>query len=295
MKHIYISLLLVHVSLSLLAQTNKKLRPILCNTKALLSANNNDYGYVAESPNSNYLCFSTGKLNDVFLYDLTKKTKPKLIYSSKGSGYFPSWKSDGSGILMRTKNIDGVAYKTGVVEYQLAKNKVIPRKDLYAFNYQSAATVVKKEDPVIYINDKLQLVKSLIYGQLTKIIEEKQNCYQALLSPNKQKIAVHIGSNIWIYDITGKNKPINLGIGLVTGWSPNSNYLIGFKDESNDGHNVDNSELFLINLITNERTQLTTTKDKIEMNPSWSYDGKSIYFIDATKGAILKGTIKNIN
>ena len=69
-------------------------------------------------------------------------------------------------------------------------------------------------------------------------------CYQPIISPSGDKVVLHIGPNIWVYDVNEKTEPINLGVGLVSAWSTNGKYLLGFKEDKNDGHEMGNTDLY---------------------------------------------------
>ncbi len=249
----------------------------------------NSVSYVFESPDGKYMCFSDENLGQVFIKETTEQGLPKLIFSSNGCGYFPAWTADSKSILMKSKSKD---FKNEAVEYVLSSGKIIKRTDLNFRAIQSLNNSKADTDPLIYINEKLQLIKTDKKGQAITVLEGNQVCYQPLLSPDKQKVAVHIGNEIWMYDLNKKEKPKKIGNGLVTSWSVDSKFLVGFVDVSKDGHEILNSELYLYDVQNQKIFQLTNTENIIEINPSFSQDGKKIYYINPMDGSVIISQFK---
>jgi Tol biopolymer transport system component len=53
-----------------------------------------------------------------------------------------------------------------------------------------------------------------------------------------------------------------------------------------DGHQILASDIFTININGFEKTNITNTEDKLEMNPSWSPKGDKIAYDVPDEGAI---------
>ena len=87
-------------------------------------------------------------------------------------------------------------------------------------------------------------------------------------------------------------KPKKIGNGLITSWSKDSKFLLGFVDISKDGHEVSNSELYLYDVSGQAVYQLTNTEGVIEMNPAFSGDGSKIYYINSKDGSIIISQLK---
>jgi len=244
--------------------------------------------YVFESPDKKYICFADESMSQVFIKKTTAKGLPKSIFSSPGCGYFPTWTSKSKSILMKSKSKD---FKNEAVEYVLSSNKIVNRPDLDFRAIQSLNSQLDT-DPVIYVNEKLQLIKTGRKSKEILVLEGNKVCYQPVLSPDKQKVAIHVGNEIWVYSVDQKEKPQKIGTGLVTSWSMDSKFLAGFVDVSKDGHEISNSELYLYDVVNKTTHQLTNTEGVIEMNPSFSHDGKSIYYINSMDGSIMISQLK---
>ena len=116
---------------------------------------------------------------------------------------------------------------------------------------------------------------------------KKGGYLNVVLSPDQKKIAFEImGGNMYVMDITGTNV-VDLGRGYRPQWSPDSRFIAYMLTEDN-GHDYTASDIYVINIFNKEKQNITATDDKIEMNPNWSPNGKSIVYDEFIEGAIYK-------
>ena len=112
-----------------------------------------------------------------------------------------------------------------------------------------------------------------------------QQCLNMTPSPDRKKVAFEImGGNMYVMNADGTGLT-DLGDGHRPQWAPDSQYLI-YMITKDDGHDFLASDLYVIRGDGQEKTQLTATGDKLEMNPSWSADGKKIVFDVMHEGVI---------
>jgi Tol biopolymer transport system component len=112
-----------------------------------------------------------------------------------------------------------------------------------------------------------------------------QHCLNLTPSPDRKKVAFEImGGNMYVMNADGAGL-VDLGKGYRPQWAPDSQYLI-YMITQDDGHQLLASDLYVIRCDGREKTQLTFTDDKLEMNPSWSAGGKKIAFDVMHEGAI---------
>jgi hypothetical protein len=102
---------------------------------------------------------------------------------------------------------------------------------------------------------------------------------------------VHKGSDVYIYPLEGSSEGIKIGTGLVTSWSSDSKNLIGFIDESEDGHSVSNAELLWFNIENKTVKKISFTEVFLEMYPSF-IDSKTILFSEDKTGGIYIANLK---
>ena len=55
---------------------------------------------------------------------------------------------------------------------------------------------------------------------------------------------------------------------------------------ADDGHDITSSDLVAARADGSSRVALTQSPDRLEMNPSWSPDGRALAFDDAVDGAL---------
>jgi Tol biopolymer transport system component len=106
-----------------------------------------------------------------------------------------------------------------------------------------------------------------------------------VVSPDGLRIAFEvIGGNLYVMNING-NELVDLGEGHRPQWAPDSQYLVYMITED-DGHQYLSSGIYSIKIDGTEKVRLTSTDNKLEMNPSWSPDGNKIAFDVMGEGAI---------
>lgn len=105
------------------------------------------------------------------------------------------------------------------------------------------------------------------------------------ISPDESKIAFEVmGGNMYVMNVDGTGL-VDLGIGYRPQWSPDSNYLV-YMISKDDGHDFTQSDIYIIKTDGTEKTRITDTDDKLEMNPSWAPDGERILFDTYREGVI---------
>ncbi|MDP2895863.1 MAG: hypothetical protein Q8Q12_04800 [bacterium] len=131
-------------------------------------------------------------------------------------------------------------------------------------------------------------VWSLVPGkeQPREISNGRDTCGGEALSPDGRKAAyLHGNTNsVIIYDFES-GREIDIGRGANLSWSPDGE-MLAYVVSCDDGHDILSSDIFVINADGSGKQQLTFTEGIIEVNPSWSPDGRRIIFADAAKSAI---------
>ncbi|MCI5056015.1 MAG: DPP IV N-terminal domain-containing protein [Flavobacteriales bacterium] len=95
-----------------------------------------------------------------------------------------------------------------------------------------------------------------------------------------------------VYAFDGSGLIKSLTDGIATSWFPDGKKVLFFLDESLDGHGVSNSDIFIVDVETNEITNLTNTPDVLEMYPSLSPNGKQITYTNSETGVLIIADLK---
>ncbi len=238
------------------------------------------------SPNGEHLLLTGEHLKGVYIMD-TKTQTVKEITKADGAGYAYSWNPDSETVYYRLKeegdyfaNAKIIAYniKTGIktgVEVESAK---------YLPNFKGMANTQNLVS-INYETLQLQVTNSKDLKSTNTLTNNDGDYYHPIVSNSGKKVAVHKGAEIWIYDLENNQNPINLGAGIATSWSADDKFILGYLDESNDGHIINNSELYVFDVENQKRIQVTNTEIISEMYPSMHND--IIYYADDKSGRIL--------
>lgn len=111
-------------------------------------------------------------------------------------------------------------------------------------------------------------------------------------SPDGRKVAFEVmGGHLYVMDLATQDV-VDLGEGYRPAWSPDGHYIVYMITED-DGHRFTASDIYIIKNDGSEKVNITNTAERIELNPSWSSDGKKIAFDDYETGEILILPIRN--
>lgn len=244
------------------------------------------------SPDGKQLLCTNHQSNALYVVDVLTKSVA-LIKKEEGIGYNAKWSSDGKSIFFNQKQhtyADGIVKKISIAN---RSEQVAPK---HIIGYQKATNPITKsnQEVIIYINlETLKLeARYGLEGNPWIITKEEGQYYHPILSPDGDKVVVHEGADMYIYDVQVKTDRQELGRGLASGWLADGSGILTFEDHSSDGHDVTESELFVITAKSHKKTQLTHTINHIEMWATASPDGKKIAFSDEKTGQIF---VANLN
>lgn len=240
------------------------------------------------SPDGKYVLLTKEHNSGVYLLDMTTK-KVTPVAPEEGIGYGYTWNSDSKTFYFKTKSEKEYFSDAKVKAYTIGQKK---SKDL-DLNHNFLPAYKGKTEIVVHTNPSTLKIEAtdLRTSKTWIVTNDEGQFYNAILSNNGTKVAVHKGADIWVYDVNGTDKGKYVGTGLVTGWSKDDRYLIGFLDESHDGHSVDNSELLLFDVENSRTVKLTSTENQIEMFPSL-YGNNQVFFTDEKTGKLYVSTLK---
>ena len=246
------------------------------------------------SPNGKLALVTTEHAKGVFLINLQTQ-KALQISDKEGSGYGYSWNKNSQEVYFKQKEKGAFFADAKSYTFNIETQKTSELQEIN-HNFLPSFTGYDKGDSssiVVYtdINTLKIHAKDLVSQKDWIVTNDEGQFYNAILSHDAKKVAVHNGANVFIYDIQGKEKPVNLGMGIATAWSPSDKYLIGFLDESADGHSITNSEIYMFSPDQKAPVKVTNTEVFSEMFPSFVNEN-TILFSDDKTGRLFTIDIK---
>ena len=239
------------------------------------------------SPTGEFVLLTGEHLKGVYLLDLNDNSV-KQISDKPGSGYAYSWDKSGESFYYKERSEKEYVSNSKVINFYVKDNH--SKKAEIDHNYLPSYN--GKSEIVVYTNlSNLKIeAKDLATSKTWTITNDEGQFYNAILSHDLTKIAVHNGADIFIYDINGNSKGRKIGTGIATAWTQDDKHLIGFLDESEDGHTISNSELYLFDVQNARTKKITNTEVIAEMFPTIHQD--KIIFADDKSGSLFIGTLK---
>lgn len=261
------------------------------------------------SPDGKMIAFTTEKYNGIWVINLDNKNV-KQITNEPAAGFIIKWSKNSENILTRVARFEGMKRFNAVKIFNVLTGEEKQLSDYRTIMPGIPDWANGDEEVFIYNRDKLEIfptgltstetstAEKIVYKRNNKIAVENLtanalNIYEPVtngeilnltISPDGLKVAFEIiGGNMYSMNIDGTNL-VDLGIGYRPSWSHNSQYLVYMITED-DGHQYTSSDIYTIRFDGSEKTNLTNT-NKLEMNPSWSPDGRFIAYDVYEEGAI---------
>lgn len=246
------------------------------------------------SPNGEFALLTGEHYDGIYLLNLTNY-ELTTVSNDEGSGYGYSWDEDSEIIYFKKKEKNDYNSNARVYSYSLNRKEISEYQGLN-HNYLpsfSGFDKKKKSNIIVYTNTStLQIEATDLFTSKKWIVTQNDGqFYNAILSHDGTKVAVHNGADIYVYDINGSERGIKIGTGIATSWSSDDTHIIGFLDESTDGHSLTNSDLYLFDASRLNTLKITTSSDVFEMFPCF-YGADKILFSDDKTGNLYTINLK---
>jgi len=265
------------------------------------------------SPDGSKIAFTTARYQGIWMMD-ADGSQVQQITDEPAAGFGFEWSSDSKAILSRVAKFDKRYRYNAVKVFDIETNearlvtdyrKFMPgmphwtdddeqvfmfnRGKLEIFSSGKKSNVLKKpsSNQQIYFlkNDRIAIGNIETKSYTTIETGENEQCLNMVVSPDRSKVAFEVlGGNLFVMNLDGTGR-LDLGVGNRPQWSPDSQRLV-YMITVDDGHQYLLSDIYSVTIDGTEKVRLTSTDEKLEMNPSWSPDGKKIVFDVLNEGAI---------
>lgn len=263
---------------------------VLTNTKVLVSS---DQHLIRPkfSPDGKKILFSTqGNKGLYFISADEENSKTIELSSADKVGYGAHWSADGTKVFYNEKDDK---YQNHVKSIAIDNSEITQYEDVH-FSAIQSYTSTNGEGPILTLDMNTLNIFAEIpsTGKKWLVTTEEGRYYQHILSPDRSKVLVHSGQDMMVFNADGSGRYSMLGKAVGTCWSPDSKYILAHLDESPDGHEMTNSDIYLYKADGSQSWKITDTPDRFEMWATWGADEKTIVYSDAETGIVYSAILE---
>jgi Tol biopolymer transport system component len=272
------------------------------------------------SPDGTLVAFTESNYQGIWVMN-ADGSSARQITDEAAAGFGLEWSSDSKALLSRVAKYEGIYRYNAVKVFEVTTNEArlltdyrtlmpgLPHwaddgKKVYMYNRDDLEIfdTGRNTPPFMKISagKQIQFLKDdrIAVGDITtktyRVLAPLAEAQYLNLSPSpdRKKFAFEVmGGNLYVMNVDGTGL-VDLGEGHRPQWAPDSEYLVYMITED-DGHRYLASAIYIIRTDGSEKTRVTFTGDKIEMNPSWSVDGNKVAFDVMDEGAIYVMALGN--
>jgi Tol biopolymer transport system component len=280
---------------------------VVQNITPLTTTDLGEFYYPCFHPDNSRVLFTRANHTGLYLFDLADQQIVELN-SDAGAGYQPVFSADGVYVYYRRQKYINRRLYSDVVRQNIedgAKEVIINEKRLLS-------TPLMDNEQLVYTEGNSMSLLNLRTGRKTEtgsaairpavFIENTQialynngkkqilapagtgNYIWPSLSPDATRLLfTKAGSGTYISDLSGTILH-EMGYANAPQWSPDGEWIV-FMVDKDDGHQILESDIYVMSSDGSKRFQLTDTPDEIEMYPQWGPDSRRIVY-STDKGQI---------
>ena len=279
----------------------------------LIGDSDNYYMHPVWSPDGSQIAFTESNYKGLWVMN-AEGSDPKQISTETAAGWGFEWSADSKSILTRVARFEGPRRMNAVKYFDAVNGNAVQLTEYKSFmpglphwvDFDKNILIFNKKRPekietakisealsqsdfpqyICFLKGNKIAVYNNLSGEINSLDPLDGTGYlNPTISEDGSKIAFEVyGGNLHIMNLDGSDL-IDLGIGYTPSWSPDSKRII-YSISEDDGYQFTSSDLFIFDLETMEKTNLTNSAERLEMRPNWSPDGKSIVFDESINGII---------
>lgn len=279
----------------------------------LIGGNDKYFMHPIWSPDGAQIAFTSAKYQGLWVMN-HDGSGARQITDEPAAGFGFEWSSDSKAIVSRIAKFEGRYRYNAIKVFYLDKDEsrlltdyrtlmpglphwadsdekvyMFGRGKLEVFNSGKTASSLQKSmqsKRILFLKNDHIAIGNIDTKEFNLIEPIKNRRYlNATISPDRSKVAFEvIGGDLYAMNVDGTGV-VDLGEGHRPQWAPDSQRLVYMITED-DGHQFLASDIYSIRVDGMDKVRLTQTEYELEMNPSWSPNGKKIVYDVMGEGAI---------
>ncbi|KAA3614734.1 MAG: hypothetical protein D8M58_09750 [Calditrichaeota bacterium] len=255
------------------------------------------------------LLFTGAGYTGLYLMDLSGNIK--TLSEEPGAGYEPAFSEDGSYVYFRPYKYEGMKKVSSLIKKDITQNseKVLIKdeRDFTSAKRLPGGSVAVSRNAAFFVADEAQNVSKSIGNETAAFIEKGKialykNGEKTILTPNgdgfylwpsispdgTKLLFTKAGKGTFISTLDGEIL-VELGYANAPRWSPDGQWVVFMRD-LDDGHQIIESDIFVISADGKNTIAITETEDIKEVYPFWGPENEIVF--GSEKGIIFKAILE---
>jgi len=271
------------------------------------------------SPTGEWIAVTSGRYDGIWLVK-PDGTRLQQLTADLAVGYKMKWSSDGKMLAGRSAKYENQRRYNAVKVYETVSKRerllsdfrtLMPGLPQWAESNQRVALFADRgleffqvtantaaqnisaapKRPLVFASEQGLIVLAPGATLQKKIQPVQGEVVNAALSADGAKIVFEMANGrLYVCKIDG-SALVDLGRGERPQWSPDGS-KIAFMISTDDGHKMLGADIYVMRADGSGKINLTNSKDRLEMNCSWSPDGKRLAYDERSSRAVWVTELK---